>query len=143
MTKEFNEILEKAANESSVNDKKSFIDGAMWMHKYLTSDNYHTMDELYYYRMLYNALWISDMDDLLKDIYHIRKSKRHADGELCFDGEYFIVQGQLPSGQFSNHYELKYWDLFHCKEVELPEKWDGHTPEDVIKRFEKHLMLNI
>lgn len=147
MTKEFENALNKAAEASGQGKAAQYVedfkDGAMWMFNYLTSDNYHTMDELYYYRMLYNALWISDMDDLLKDIYHIQKSKRHSDGELCFDGEYFIVQATLPSGQISNHYEMKYWDLFHCKEVEIPEKWDGHTPEDVIKRFEKHLAMNI
>jgi hypothetical protein len=66
------------------------------------SDGYHTMDELYYYRMLYNAMWVNDMDPILQKAYHIQKSKRHSTGEPCFDGDYFIVQAVLPLDEGEN-----------------------------------------
>lgn len=109
----------------------------------VVSDAYHTMDELYYYRMLYNAMWINDMDPILQKAYRIQKSKRHGTGEPCFDGEYFIVQAMLPTGQISNHYELKYWDLFHCPEVEKADEWDGHTPQQAADRLERCLLLRM
>ena len=53
---------------------------------------------------------------------------------------WFIVSIVLPTGIVDNHYELKYWDLFKCKEVEKePYKYDGHTPEDVKERMHKFI----
>ena len=100
-----------------------------------TSDGYHTFKELYEYRKLYNA----GMFNLLPKGFNVHKSKRHSDGELCFGGGWFIVMATLPTGQISNHYELKDWDLFKCEERELADKWDGHTPEDVAKRIKDYL----
>ena len=149
-TNEFRKSIEDAAENKTQNPsgyKQSFIDGAMWMHKKIfeegITDGYHTMDELYYYRMLYNAMWVNDMDPLLQNIYHIQKSKKHSTGEPCFDGEYFIVQAVLPTGQISNHYEIKYWDLFHCPEVEKADEWDGHTPKQAADRMERCLLLHV
>lgn len=76
------------------------------------SDGYHTFNELYYYRMLYNAAFFNMLP---KEWTH--KSKRHNDGEECFGGGWFIVMANLPTGQISNHYELKDWNLF-----QIPEK---------------------
>lgn len=95
------------------------------------SDGYHTFEELYTFRMLYNAA----MFNLLPRHIRVIKSKRHNDGEECFGGSWFIVQAKLPTGQISNHYEMKYWDLFKIPEVEIADPWDGHTPQDVIKRL--------
>ena len=89
-----------------------------------TSDGYHTFKELYEYRKLYNA----GMFNLLPKNFNVHKSKRHSDGELCFGGGWFIVMATLPTGQISNHYELKDWDLFKCEERELADEWDGRTP---------------
>jgi len=101
-----------------------------------TSDGYHTFKELYEYRKLYNA----GMFNLLPKNFNVHKSKRHSDGELCFGGGWFIVMATLPTGQISNHYELKDWDLFKCEERELADEWDGHTPEDVAKRIKDYLI---
>lgn len=100
------------------------------------SDGYHTHNELYRYRMLYNAHatvgWVAQGIPVVK-------SWRHADGELCFGGGWFIVTATLPTGQVSNHYEAKHWDLFDVPEVVLPPVWDGHTPEDAADRLEAAL----
>lgn len=99
------------------------------------SDGYHTFNELYYYRMLYNA---SFFNMLPKEWVH--KSKRHNDGEECFGGGWFIVMANLPTGQISNHYELKDWDLFQIPEKEVADKWDGHTPQEAADRLHKYLL---
>ena len=43
------------------------------------SDGFHTFDELYHYRMLYNAAFFNSLEGK----YEVHKSYRHADGELC------------------------------------------------------------
>ena len=98
------------------------------------SDGYHTFNELYYYRMLYNAAFFNMLP---KEWVH--KSKKHNDGEECFGGGWFIVMANLPTGQISNHYELKDWDLFQIPEKEVADKWDGHTPQEAADRLHKYL----
>lgn len=99
------------------------------------SDGYHTFNELYYYRMLYNAAFFNMLP---KEWVH--KSKRHNDGEECFGGGWFIVMANLPTGQVSNHYELKDWDLFQIPEKEVADRWDGHTPQEAADRLYKYLL---
>lgn len=99
------------------------------------SDGYHTFNELYYYRMLYNAAFFNMLP---KEWVH--KSKKHHDGEDCFGGGWFIVMANLPTGQISNHYELKNWDLFQIPEKEVADKWDGHTPQEAADRLHKYLL---
>lgn len=99
------------------------------------SDGYHTFNELYYYRMLYNAAFFNMLP---KEWVH--KSKKHNDGEECFGGGWFIVMANLPTGQISNHYELKDWDLFNIPEKEIADKWDGHTPQEAANRLYKYLL---
>ena len=98
-----------------------------------TSDGYHTFKELYEFRKVYNATLFNEWAS--KNKYNIHKSKKHFDGEDCFGGGWFIVMATLPTGQISNHYELKDWDLFQCEERERAEEWDGHTAQDVITRL--------
>lgn len=98
------------------------------------SDGYHTFNELYYYRMLYNAAFFNLLP---KEWVH--KSKKHHDGEECFGGGWFIVMANLPTGQVSNHYELKDWDLFQIPEKEIADEWDGHTPQEAAERLYKYL----
>lgn len=98
------------------------------------SDGYHTFNELYYYRMLYNAAFFNLLP---KEWVH--KSKRHHTGEECFGGGWFIVMANLPTGQISNHYELKDWDLFKIPEKEFADEWDGHTPQEAAERLYKYL----
>lgn len=81
------------------------------------SDGFHTFDELYHYRMLYNAAFFNGLGGR----YEVHKSYRHADGELCFGGGWFIVMANLPTGQVSNHYRA--------------EEWDGHTPVEAANRL--------
>ncbi len=99
------------------------------------SDGYHTFNELYYYRMLYNAAFFNLLP---KEVVH--KSKRHHDGEECFGGGWFIVMANLPTGQISNHYELKDWDLFQIPEKDVADEWDGHTPQEAADRLHEYLL---
>jgi len=98
------------------------------------SDGYHTFNELYYYRMLYNAAFFN----LLPKNW-VHKSKRHHTGEECFGEGWFIVMANLPTGQISNHYELKDWDLFKVPEKEFADEWDGHTPQEAAERLHRYL----
>lgn len=104
------------------------------------SDGYHTFNELYEYRLLYNA---SMFNELAKQgLYDVHKSKKHSDGTIPFgDENWFIVQAELPTGQISNHYEMKDWDLFKIPEKEKANPYDGHTPKDVAKRLRNFLTL--
>lgn len=98
------------------------------------SDGYHTFAELYEFRKVYNAALFNEWAKQGK--FDIHKSWRHHDGELCFGGNYFIVVAILPTGQISNHYEAKDWDLFKIPEVKKAKyKFDGHTSNDVLKRL--------
>ena len=102
-------------------------------------DEHHTMDELYEYRMLYNALaanaWWSS------GVYKVRKSWKHSDGELCFGGGWFIVVANLPGGQVSNHYRAEFWDLFTVPEYDQAPEWDGHTPQVAADRMRETLKV--
>ena len=102
-----------------------------------TSDGYHTFDELYEFRKVYNAVLFNEWSRQRK--YQVHKSKKHSDGKLCFDGGWFIVMATLPTGQISNHYELKDWELFKCEKRERADKWDGHEAKDVVKRLLEQL----
>lgn len=97
------------------------------------SDGYHTFSELYDYRMIYNALIVNSYAK--QGLYNCHKSKRHSTKEECFGGGWFVVMMTLPTGQVSNHYEMKYWDLFHCEEREFADEWDGHTPQQAFERM--------
>ena len=99
------------------------------------SDGYHTFNELYDYRKAYNAAFFNE----IAKKYKVLKSKRHSDGEECFGGGWFIVMAELPTGQVSNHYELKDWNLFKCKVQEKADVWDGHTPAQALERAIKYI----
>lgn len=113
------------------------------------SDGYHSFEELYSIRLAYNVALFNEWGrqhrpDKSGRMYlsipvpkhDVHKSQRHHDGELCFGGGWFIVVANLPSGQISNHYEMKHWDLFRVPAVEKAKyEWDGHTSEDVINRL--------
>lgn len=101
------------------------------------ADGYHTFNELYRYRMLYNAIAFEGLHFAAG--MPVIKSRRHHTGEECFGGEYFIVMAQLPTGQVSNHYPLSDWDLFRVPEVEKAPEYDGHTPNEAADRLEQFL----
>lgn len=91
------------------------------------SDGYHTFNQLYYQRMMLFAALVR--------VYKTRawKSRRHEDGELCFNGGWFVVGIDTPQGSYTYHYEDKYWDMFDCEELPVGKHWDGHTEEDVTR----------
>lgn len=91
------------------------------------SDGYHTFNQLYYQRMMLFAALVKQNRD------KAWKSSRHADGELCFGGGWFIVGIDTPEGSYTYHYEIKYFDLFDCEELECGKVWDGHTEKDVTR----------
>lgn len=97
-------------------------------------DEYHTMEELYYYRALYNA---HAAQGWLDAGIPVVKSWKHDDGTM-FDGS-FIVTAQLSTGQVSNHYPADLWELFNVPEVENAPPWDGHDPEMAAQRLRDDL----
>ncbi len=102
-----------------------------------TSDGYHTFNELYEFRKAYNVALFNEWAAGGKCSVH--KSWRHHDGELCFGGGWFIVVAVLPTGQISNHYKAKDWDLFAVPETERALfEFDGHTGSDVIARLKAY-----
>lgn len=57
-------------------------------------------------------------------------------------GGWFIVMAELPTGQISNHYENRYWELFNIPELDTAWEWDGHTPNEAADRIESYLKSN-
>lgn len=106
-----------------------------------TSDGYHTFKELYEFRLLYNAALFNEFAK--QGLYNVQKSIRHSDGELCFGGGWFVVICELPTGQITNHYELKDWGKFKCLEVGKANiEFDGHDANDVVTRLSEFLKFN-
>jgi len=119
------------------------------------SDGYHTFKELYEFRLMYNAALFNAWGESLKinpkwaannshkepinlPKYDVHKSWRHYDGELCFNGGWFVVVAMLPSGQITNHYEAEHWEKFKIPStVKAKYEFDGHTSQDVLKRLKK------
>ena len=103
-------------------------------------DEYHSMKELYEHRLALTVALFNTLSDLWQSFtagaeLDIVKSKLHHDGTM-FPGGYFIVVMNSEHGQISYHYELKYWDMFKIPAVErVPWPYDGHTPDDTIKRL--------
>ena len=107
-----------------------------------TTDGFHTFNELYEFRMYYNAALFNEWARTGQ--FSVHKSLRHHDGELCFGGEWFIVCAVLPDGQqISNHYHIKHWYLFKIpiKYIAI-HPYDGHTSKDVIDRLHKFITEN-
>lgn len=117
-------------------DIQIFPDGSV-------SDGWHTFDELYYYRLCYNAIFINSLVKLINDNpskfknIKVCKSKKHFGGELCYGGGWFIVMISTPWGQISNHYKLEYWDKFNCPVIKQSWKWDGHGMKEAMERLNK------
>ncbi len=98
------------------------------------NDLENTIQELYDFRLVLNALLFNEWAKTGE--YEVYKSKKHHDGEVCFDGEWFIVVAILPSGQVTNHYHMKYWDYFKIPSYErVKDEFDGHTSSVVLLRY--------
>lgn len=102
------------------------------------SDGYHTFNELYEFKMLYNAAFVNEY---IKTHPHAaEKATRHSDGKECFGGGWFVVNVMLPTGLISNHYKLNFENefLFNCEDKFIAKfKYDGHTNQDVVERLKK------
>lgn len=116
------------------------------------SDGYHTFNELYEFRKMYNAALFNEWGNILNEPhldgsigakYDVHKSKLHHDGEIPFGNpEWFIVSAMLPTGLISNHYKMEDWDLFQVPIVEKAKyEFDGHNGQDVLKRL-KNIYIN-
>lgn len=93
-----------------------------------TSDGYHTFNELYHHRAVLFSVIVKAFPD------RAWKSRKHHDGSM-YDGM-FIVGIETPDGQATYHYDVDpYWDMFKCKELEYAPEWDGHTPDEAIRRI--------
>lgn len=91
------------------------------------SDGYHSFNELYHYRMLYNACTALAFDGVG---WSVVRSRRHSSGAIIFGGPWFVVHMETPAGQITNHYRAEYWRLFDgIEEVDKAPAWDLHTPE--------------
>lgn len=99
-----------------------------------TSDGYHTFNELYDYRRVYNAALFNEWHQQ-GGKHGVHKSWKHSDGELCFGGGWFVVVAELPTGQVTNHYEAKYWEDFKVPEQATANTYDGHTPKEALDRI--------
>ncbi len=120
MVKEFNEILSSHEHDKAV---EPLVDGN-------TSDGYHTFNELYEHRI---ALYLV-LCNIFPDKFW--KSKKHEDGS-SFDG-WFILGGDLGTGNISYHLPISKWDIAECRELPLGKKWDGHTAADVVERLSRY-----
>jgi len=103
-----------------------------------TSDGYHTFNELYEHRI---TLWIAlcryfIQGKLSTDSRNVWMSKLHSDG-TSFDGWFIMGIGKEKGNQITYHLPMERWN--ECKRtaqvVENAPEFDGHTPEDVLKRI--------
>jgi len=94
------------------------------------SDGYHTFNELYDHRChLFIALMRSNPDISWR-------ANRHTDGSMF--PNWFIAGMELPTGQISYHLLSWMWEMLDnvgIATTNLAPKWDGHKPEDVVKRL--------
>ncbi len=98
-----------------------------------TSDGFHTFNELYEFRMTYNALLFNEWAKLNK--YDVYKSKYHSDRKEPFGGGWFVVGANLPTGQVTNHYKMEHWGLFQVRQTPAADGWDGHTAQEALERL--------
>lgn len=99
------------------------------------SDGYHTFGELYdHRRALTAALAVLRAGQLAGGAW--RSKAHHPDDDPMFEGGYFIIGIELPTGTITYHYKLEHWDDFALvPELEHAPKWDGATPADSVTRL--------
>ena len=96
------------------------------------SDGYHTFYDLYDHRCALFAVVCSLLPHMA-----FKSKNHHVGGDDMFD-DMFIVGLETPHGQITYHYHLDKWDWFNnTKELPNAPKWDGHTPEECVKRLVK------
>ncbi len=100
------------------------------------SDGYHTFDELYDHRI---TLYIALCRILRTECDHrgVWRSKLHSDGS-SFEGWFVLGIGKEgeKGKQITYHLPLSRWgETDFAETLEKAPEWDGHTPEDVLKRL--------
>jgi hypothetical protein len=96
------------------------------------SDGHHTFDELYDHRRALTAALCKALPDRLS----WRSREHHPSDSPMFEGGYFIVGVELPTGTITYHYKLTHWDDFEgVTEVEHAPRWDGALPPDTVTRL--------
>jgi hypothetical protein len=91
------------------------------------SDGHHTFNQLYEHRCILFSVICNQNPDISW------KSRKHNDGSM-FEG-YFVVGIMTPKGQATYHYKTNKWNVFNIDEIAYAPVWDGHTPEEAIKRI--------
>ena len=90
-------------------------------------DGSHSFRELYEHR---TALCMALVNSN-KELFY--KTKKNAENFSCVG--WFLVMGELPSGQIIYPVHEKYWNSFKCKEIDKIPNFDGHSPHDIVKRI--------
>ena len=90
-------------------------------------DDFHTMSELYFHRMV---LFATICGLAAKQGNKVWRSKLHADGTMFPD--FFIIGVTTPLGDYSYHYQMKFWSYFDIAE-EIPNApiWNGQKADDL------------
>lgn len=97
------------------------------------SDGYHTFGELYDHRRALTAA-LAAAAGRMGDAW--RSKAHHPEDSPMFEGGYFIVGINLPTGTITYHYKLTHWDDFAAvPEVEHAPKWDGAPPSATVDRL--------
>jgi hypothetical protein len=95
------------------------------------SDGHHTFGELYDHR---RALTAALCRALSLDAW--RSKAHHPEDSPMFEGGYFIVGVNLPTGPITYHYKLSHWDDFAgVIELEHAPRWDGAMPPVTVDRL--------
>lgn len=98
------------------------------------SDGYHTFEELYEHRIeLYMAL--------CRKVYkgnktNVWKAKIHSDGSV-WKGWFILGINTTKGTQITYHLPIKYWGKIDVIDWGKAPEFDGHTPQDVIKRLKQ------
>ena len=112
------------------------------------SDGYHSFDELYEHRItLFIALCVyvrksysrmkKDDNLYLEENLIVWRSKLHSDGTM-FDDWFVMGIGKEKGKQITYHLPIEKWgDTGFAETLENAPEYDGHTPEDVLKRIKK------
>ena len=90
-------------------------------------DSFHSMSELYYHRMV---LFATICGLAKKQGAPVWRSRLHSDGTMFPD--FFIVGVTTPLGDYSYHYQSKYWDYFDMAEtLDRAPEWNGQVASDL------------
>lgn len=100
------------------------------------SDGYHTFGELYDHRRALTAVLAKAFAEAADADGAWRSKAHHPDDDPMFEGEYFVVGINLPTGPITYHYKLSHWDDFAAvPELEHAPKWDGAPPSATVSRL--------